>query len=215
MARRPSRRIWPMAQCPSTAGVAAPPPTAPRSTSSTCRAPAAGSSERQHVAGEHDVKCRRNPGGEPGRGARKGKSDDDPQDRTRHVKTAEPEQRAAAAWSAQVAEHHHGEDRDLRAEQEWVREIAALEGVERRQPGLRRPALHRLAGDAQREEERQEPEKEGAQSFFSWSSNFRHTCSRNSGEARTTGGNSPSISNGRQASKIAREFAVRPFGRRG
>src|ERR1044071_5396302 len=50
---------------------------------------------------------------------------------------------------------------------------------------------------------------------LSWSSNFFSTRARNSAEAFTTGGNSPSISNGRQASITAREFQVTPRGRRG
>src|SRR6185436_19636884 len=50
---------------------------------------------------------------------------------------------------------------------------------------------------------------------LSWSSNFFSTRARSSAEAFTTGGNSPSISNGRQASITAREFQVTPRGRRG
>src|SRR6185436_7237209 len=112
-------------------------------------------------------------------------------------------------------EDHQAEDEDLRAEQRRVRQIAPLEGSERRQERLRRPMLDRLPGDAQREQERQQPEQEGAQGFFSWSPNLASTCSRNSVDARTTGGNSPSISNGRQASMMAREFHVTPLGSRG
>jgi hypothetical protein len=51
----------------------------------------------------------------------------------------------------------------LDKKQKTVRQRAALEGVEFRQESLRRPALDGLPRDAQREEERQEPEKEGLQ----------------------------------------------------
>src|SRR4051812_42243421 len=61
------------------------------------------------------------------------------------------------------------------------------------------------------------PKRQGQQEtlHLSWSSNFFSTRARSSGEAFTTGGNSPSISNGRQASITAREFQVTPRGRRG